>query len=59
MRSCADTKLDYYRLLIRARKELTDQPGWQDTESTVELIEDIDNEIGDPLPEAAKGAYWR
>lgn len=49
-------------LLVRARKVITDEPGWEDTwdrtDGAAALVEDIDNELGE-VPEAGKGAYHR
>lgn len=43
-------------ILVRARKVITDDCSWTDCEDAVELVEDIDNELGE-VPEAGKGAY--
>jgi hypothetical protein len=50
-------------LLVRARRAITDQPGWDDTydneeHGAVYVVAAIDNELGE-VPEAGKGAYDR
>ena len=43
-------------LLVRARKVITDELGWEEIPERLEVIQDIDNELGE-VPEAGKGNY--
>jgi hypothetical protein len=43
-------------VLVRARKVITDIPGWDDEPEAVEVLAEIDDELGE-VPEAGKGAY--
>lgn len=45
-------------LLVRARKVITDQPGWEDDEECVALMLAVDWEVfGGLVPSEGRGAY--
>lgn len=46
-------------ILARARRALTNEPGWDDSEDCVAVVESIDEAFGGPdkVPLAARGAY--
>lgn len=46
-------------LLMRSRKVITDQPGWDDDEECVEVVSEIDEIFGGDPTEDGRGAYDR
>lgn len=48
---------DLLALLIRCRRVLTDQPGWDDDEESIDVITSIDITLGGAVPDVGRGAY--
>lgn len=50
-------KDEFVELLVRARKCITDLPGWDDDETTTDLLDEIDAAFGGQVPSEGRGAY--